>query len=257
LQAEWPEKDIVTLVNITYERSGFEKRPDGYCVVVIQEARMRTKTGNLDFASEELLSRVSDIWGLQIKAVIKHGKENAIWHLHLFDGREIQLGESKDFISQTKVRTQIFDVTGTLIPRYPPRDARLWDKHIEWLALAATTVDTPEMTDKGYAKFLVLGYLESHNCELDREVDSEEREDLALKNLPFVRQGIVHVSAKHMFTSYIRATDNKMTHRGLLNLLRKLDGYDDKVTIEHPKTSRKYWFLPLEQFKDDANASLP
>ena len=127
----------------------------------MHEASVREKTGDLDLARESLLNNLSDIWGLDITAVIRHGTENALWHLRLFDGREIQLGTSKDLLMQAHVRTQIYDVTGKVIPRYKPSDARLWDHHMEILALVAFTVDTPEMTHMGQAKAIVNGYLET------------------------------------------------------------------------------------------------
>ena len=119
---------------------------------------------------------------------------------------------------------KFINVTGKVIPRYKPSDARLWDHHMEILALVAFTVDTPEMTRMGQAKAIVNGYLETLHYTLDRDADNDEWKGLALKNRPFVRQGMLYLSARHLFLHHARIVDPKMMQTELLDLLRLLGG---------------------------------
>ena len=245
LKEEWSEHEIIALIREGNTRSGRPAPGDEFCKLTIQEASVREKTGDLDLARESLLNNLSDIWGLNITAVIRHGTENALWHLRLFDGREIQIGTSKDLLSQAHVRAQIYDVTGKVIPRYKPSDARLWDHHMEILALVAVTVDTPEMTRIGQAKAFVRGYLEALHCELDRDADSTDWENLARLNRPYLKQGILYLSARHLWMHHVRIVAPKMIQTELLDLLRLLGGRRITIAIHDPKTtSRSVWRIP-------------
>jgi hypothetical protein len=248
LQDSWNEGAIVALIQEGNTRNSLPPPAVGLCRVILHEAHLRTKTGDLDFARERLLDQLSDVWGLQIHNVIRHGTENALWHLHLVDGREIQLGTSEDLMSQSKVRARIFDVTGHIIPRYSAKDARLWDHHIEMLALVARTVDTPEMTREGQAKALIMGYLEEQDCTFDHETSKEEWGELALANRPFFREGLVYISARNLWLTYVHGVAPKMDYGELLDLLRLLGGRRITLTIherspERKTTSRSMWRL--------------
>lgn len=258
LHEHWEEGAIITLIREVNVRNARREPAVGFCMLVIHEAQVRTKTGDLDFARERLLDTLSDTWGLQLKAVIRHGTENTLWHLQLVDGREIQLGTSKDLSSQSHIRTQIFDVTGHFIPRYSQKDMQLWDHHMELLALVAVTVDTPEMTRRGQAKSLLQGYLDMEYCQLDRDTSSEEWEGLALANKPFIRQSMLFLSAKHMWLTHVRIVNTKMAQSDLFDLLRLLGGRRITIALEHPKkTSRSVWRLPILALQDDAKEGNP
>ena len=250
LKAEWTEQDIIALIQEGNARSDLPKLPDNFCKLTIQEARVRTKTGDIDLGREALLDNLSDTWGLNITAVIRHGTENTLWHLRLDDGREIQLGTSKDLLMQSHVRAQIFDVTGKIIPRYKPADRR-WDHHMEILALVATTVDTPEMTRLGQAKAIVNGYLEAQSVILTRDADSTEWEELARLNKPYLKQGILHLSARHLWMHHARIVAPKMLQTELLDFLRLLGGRRITIAIHEPKTtSRSVWRIPPQSLED-------
>ena len=97
LKEGWTDHEIIALIREGNTRSGRPEPPDAFCTLIMHEASVREKTGDLDLARESLLNNLSDIWGLDITAAIRHGTENALWHLHLGDGREIQLGTSIGF----------------------------------------------------------------------------------------------------------------------------------------------------------------
>jgi hypothetical protein len=258
LLAQWSEDDIIALIREGNSRSARPEPDIGYCRLVIHEARLKANLGNLDFAREALLMNLSDTWGLEIQAVVRHGRENALWHLQLHDGSEIQLGTSKELMSQAHVRARIYDVTGHVLRRYPPKDAHLWDHHMQILAQVAVTVDTPEMTRLGQAKSLVLGYLEMQSCMLDRDNSSEEWELLALGNRPFVRQGMLYLAARHMFLNYVRVVNSKMIQTDLLDLLRLLKGRRITLTVQQPKkTSRSVWRIPPASLEEVPVETVP
>ena len=252
LRHDWTPDAIIALIQEGNTRNALPAPNHGFCLLTMQEARLRTQTGDLDLAREKLLDNLADIWGLHVEAVIKHGTENAFWHLRLQDGREIQLGTSQDLQSQTKVRARIYDVTGQMIPRYAPKELRLWDHHMEILALVAMTVDTPEMTRRGQARSLLLGYLQEEYCPLDHDASPEEWEALALGNRPFMRNGMLHIAVKDIWVKHIRLLEPQMSQREFLDLLRLLGGKRIRVTINHPSpTSRSVWRLAPEQLSDD------
>jgi hypothetical protein len=244
MQDGWEPGAIVALIQEGNTRNSLPAPPVGLCRLIVHEAQLRTKTGDLDFARERLLDTLSDVWGIQIRTVIRHGTENALWHLHLIDGREIQLGSSEDLMVQGKVRARIFDVTGHVIPRYSAKDARLWDHHMEMLALVAQTVDTPEMTREGQARALVLGYLEEQRCRLDRDASKEDWGKLALSNKPFVWGGFLYLSLRNFWLTHVRHSAPQLLQTDVLDLLRLLGGRRTKVTINTPSpTSRSVWRL--------------
>jgi hypothetical protein len=251
MQEGWEPGAIVALIQEGNTRNSLPAPPVGLCRLIVHEAQLRTKTGDLDFARERLLDTLSDVWGIQIRTVIRHGTENALWHLHLIDGREIQLGSSEDLMVQGKVRARIFDVTGHVIPRYAAKDARLWDHHMEMLALVAQTVDTPEMTREGQARALVRGYLEGQDCQPDMDTSREEWAALALANQPFVREGLLHLSARHLWTTYVQSIAPKMSYADLLDVLRLLGGRRATITINNVKTtSRSMWRIAPARLYD-------
>lgn len=246
LSEDWEEGAIVALIHEGNTRNALPAPPVQLCRLIIHEAHLRSKTGDLDFAREKVLDQLSDTWGLQISEVIRHGTENALWHLRLLDGREIQLGSSEALLSQAKVRAKIFDVTGHIIPRYGPKDARLWDHHVEILALVARTIDTPEMTRVGQAKALLMGYLEQQDCQIERDNSSEEWGTLALNNRPFVRDGLVYISVRNFLLAHVRMVYPRMTQSELLDLLRLIGGKRTTVAIHGmTETSRSLWRLPV------------
>jgi hypothetical protein len=257
MQDGWEPGAIVALIQEGNTRNSLPALPVGLCRLIVHEAQLRTKTGDLDFARERLLDQLSDVWGIQIHTVIRHGTENALWHLHLVDGREIQLGSSEDLMVQGKVRARIFDVTGHVIPRYSAKDARLWDHHMEMLALVAQTVDTPEMTREGQARALVLGYLEDQDCPMDQDTSKEEWGDRALSNLPFVREGLVYLSARHVFTTHVHGIDPRMKPSEFLDLLRLLGARRTVIFIRDPTpTSRSLWRLAPARLRDAEKAQV-
>lgn len=251
----WDEAAIISLIHEGNTRNSLPPPPVHECRFIIQEAHLRTKTGDVDFAREYILDNLSNEWGIGLANVIRHGTENALWHLRLDDGREIQLGSSQDLMMQTKVRARIFDVTGHLIPRYARSKADVWDHHVELLAMVATTVDTPEMTREGKAKALVLGYLEGQNCRLDRESSAEEWVILALRNKPFVREGHLYLSVRTFLLQHVHMLEPKMSQSDVFDLLRLLGGRRTKLTINEPKpTSRRLWCLPVPRLVDTETA---
>lgn len=255
LLAQWSEEDIIALIREGNSRSSRPEPTTGYCRLVINEAQLKTKTGNIDFARQALLMNLSDTWGIEINAVVRHGTENALWHLQLHDGREIQLGTSKELLSQAHVRARIYDVTGQMLRRYSPKEAHLWDHHIQLLAQVASTVDTPEMTRLGHAKALILGYLEGLECSLDRDNSSEEWATLALGNKPFVREGMLYLSARDLLVSYVRSTDPKMTQPELLDLLRLVGGRRTTITTNTVRhTTRSVWRIAVTRLQEPADA---
>jgi hypothetical protein len=204
----------------------------------------------LDFARQQLLDTLADTWNLPLAAVIKHGTENTLWHLRLLDGREISLGTTKDLFLQHTVRQRIFEVTHHMIPRYGARDQALWDHHLTWLALVAQTVDTPEMTREGQARFYIRGYLDAHYCDLERQVESTDWEDLAMNNKPFLRDGKVYLSTK-TFWPHIRTINPRLSQPDLLDLLRLLQGRRITVALNQRKTSRSYWRIAISDLQEE------
>jgi hypothetical protein len=251
LLAHWDDAEIIALIREANNRSSRPQPNIAYCRLVIQEARLKTKTGNLDFAREAILMSLSDTWKVDIRAVIRHGTENSLWHLQLENGQEIQLGTSQDLMSQTKVRTKIFDVTQHMIPRYSPKDAALWDHHIGLLANAAITIDTPEMTRLGQARSYVLGYIQAAKCELDRNVSSEDLTKLLKENKPCVHNGMLMLSARQLLLHHVRLINPKLTEAELLDLLRLMKGKHKRINIFAPhKTSRSLWFIPTQSLAE-------
>jgi hypothetical protein len=251
LKAGWQDTDIVGLIRQGNARSAREKPNIAYCKLAIHEARLKAKTGDLDFAREALLLELSDAWKLDIRAVIRHGIENSLWHLQLEDATEIQLGTTQDLMSQTKVRAKIFDATGHMIPRYTPKEADRWDYHLRLVAHTATTIDTPEMTRLGQAKSYVLGYLQSVKCDLDRNASSEELTGLLEKNKPCVHEGRLILSARQLLVHHVRLINPKLKEEELLDLLRLLKGKHKRINIFTPKkTSRSVWYVPVQSFAE-------
>jgi hypothetical protein len=244
VQEGWDPGAIVALIQEGNTRNSLPVPPLTLCRLIVHEAHLRTKTGDLDFARERVIEMLANAWGLQIVTVIRHGTENALWHLHLLDGREIQLGSSENLMTEGKVRARIFDVTGHVIPRYGTKYAHLWDHHMEQLAMVAQIVDTPEMTREGQARALVLGYLEEQRCRLDREASKEDWGKLALSNKPFVWGGFLYLSLRNFWLTYVRHSAPQLLQTDVLDLLRLLGGRRTKVTINTPSpTSRSVWRL--------------
>jgi hypothetical protein len=243
LCAGWSDEDIAALIRQANEESGRQKTNIAYCHLMIQQARLKTHTGDLDLAREALLMNLSTAWKVEIYAVIRHGEENSLWHLKLYNGQEIQLGTTEQLMSQTKVRTKIFDSTGQMIPRYGPKDGALWDYHLSLIYDAALVIDTPELTRVGQIRALITGYIESQECLLDQDMD--DWEELAVDNRPYVRNGMLYLSPKNLWLAHARLYYPKMTQPELLDLLRLLGGKRTTVTLNSVKSSRSYWRIPL------------
>ena len=108
----------------------------------------------------------------------------------------------------------------------------------------------------GQAKAIVNGYLETLHYTLDRDADNDEWKGLALKNRPFVRQGMLYLSARHLFLHHARIVNPKMIQTELLDLLRLLGGRRLTLAIREPeKTSRSLWRIPIDTLADPVAAS--
>jgi len=257
VKSGWSVEQIVALIRDGNRRSARPEPSAAYCELMIQESRLRTNTGDLDFARERLLDTISDTWGIALAAVIKHGDENTLWHLRLVDGREIGLGTTKDLFAQATVRQRIFERTNHMIPRYQPRDIHLWEHHLHLLGLVAQMVDTPEMTRAGQARTMVRAYLEAHFCDPDRDTSTEEWEILAHGSRPFVREGAVYLSVKHLWP-YVRLFNPRLTQPDILDLLRLLHGRRLTITIERPKhTTRSVWRLVAKDLQEETSGGDP
>lgn len=196
---------------------------------------------------ESALMMLSEEWDIPpISACVRHGTENSTWHLKFADGREVNLGTSKDLLNELSVRAAILDVTKKVIRFYGKKDQERWRELIGMLTAVAMTVDTPEMTPRGQAHALVEGYLEMNNVHLDENTSAEEWETLAYSNEPFVRDGIVHVSARHICNAYARTMMPEIDHKVTLELLRLLGGYQVRITLNTYKTSRSMFAIPVE-----------
>jgi hypothetical protein len=124
---------------------------------------------------------------------------------------------------------------------------------MEILADIAETVDTADMTGKGQAMALLHAYLEAQSCHLD-DGDTEGWEIIANDNGPFVRQGLLHVHARHIWSAYSRSMMPEYDHKVILEFLRLLGGHQVKVTLHQFKTSRGVWAIPLERISEAEEA---
>lgn len=247
---KWDESDIVDLIREGNARSARYNVSQAYCALLIEEARARLNGEGQGVAHEANLEIVAQHWRLPIKQVIKHGKENAIWHLILEDGREIQLGTTKKFLSQNDVRRAIFDVTHKVIPPYRAHETHIWHAHIEFLANAATIIDTPEITRSGHGRQLVQHYLRSQFCALDHDIAEEEWEDIALASRPYVRKNVLYISPDHMW-HFIHRSEPKLEKSELYDFFRTLGGRRRTVGIKKKKTSRSYWLFNPTDFQEE------
>src|SRR5262245_22016141 len=98
LDQDWNDDEIIDLIREANAYSGRLNIAAGYCQVLIEDARESLKTGGITLAQRAAFEVVSEYWSLAVVQVIKHGKENALWHLRLKDGREINLGPTKRFL---------------------------------------------------------------------------------------------------------------------------------------------------------------
>lgn len=255
LKAGWERAAIHAVLNTAHARVLRPPLPEHVVTLLLHEAAAHTEAGILDRGREALLENISKVWKIDILQVIRHGKENSVWSLRLMDGIEVHLGSSENFIKQGKVRAAIFDVTGKMIPKMTGKNSADWDYYLEIFADVAITVDTPELSRKGYILGLVHQYLDQQRCVLTRDADEDEWEALALSRKPFVREGAlyVHAPSLHQFTHMLAP---ELTRAELLDLLRQIGGTTVKVNcwVHTPRTSRTYWKITTDQLEEELPA---
>lgn len=195
---------------------------------------------------QEALDMLSEEWGIPIVECIRHGKDNATWHLKLVDGKEIGIGSSKNLLSELAVRIAIFDVTGVAIKHYGKAQQDKWRELVQIIAAFAVTVDTPEMTARGQAIALIDGYLTMRHTNLTRESSDAEWKGLVTGKHPFVRNGMIHIHAQDMWVSYVRTMRPDIESRTILEFFRMLGFHRVTIALKEPKTSRSMWAIPLE-----------
>jgi hypothetical protein len=246
LRAQWDAEQILQLIQDTYTANYLGTRGTDYCGMLMQEAQLRLTQGpaaqTLD--RDLLCNHLSEMWHIPILAVIRHGDENTTWSLRLDDAREILLGTSKQLQDQTHVRAAIFDRTGKMIPRIPPKQIAEWDHLLEILSLIALHVANPEMTRLGQIRDVLQGYFDQLPYKLTQDFDTDEWEHLALSKRPFRKDGAIYVHARHCWLNHVRLVLPEWKVADVLDGLRLLKAAYVKVICNTEKTSRSYWRLP-------------
>jgi hypothetical protein len=85
---------------------------------------------------------------------------------------------------------------------------------------------------------------------LDQEASAEDWETIAHENEPFVREGFVHVHARHIWHAYARSMMPELDHKKILEVLRLLGGHQIRVTLNTFKTSRSMFAIPVENITE-------
>ena len=197
-------------------------------------------------STANVLEFLTECWRLPITEVIRHGTEGGTFHLRLATGIEIALGTSETVVNDPKkVRGAIYAATGNVIPRYGAKEADAWDEIAGMLSAVARLIETPELTRLGQIRALLLSYLASENCQLDREASAEDWEILAERNSPYVRGGLVHIHVRTTWLRHVRIVAPDISYAALLDMCRLLGATRVTIALNTYKTSRSLWvFLP-------------
>lgn len=268
LENGWTEDEVIQLVKTLHEdvRHPVPSYDDLQIRLSQAYARIQgiTEVDNPDEAmamaaraKSRTLANLAGFFRIPCARVIRHGTENALWHLRMADGRDIRLGTSEDLDNPKKVRTAIFDATGVRMTRLAAKDAQKWDEVLEMMHQVAEVIDTPELTRKGKIMALLHGYVEIKNLNLAIDMDEEEVDAYLLDNRPFVHDGALVFPLSSLYLDYVKGFDGSLSQATIMDMLREIGGERivRNVREGNARYFRRLWKIPASIFHHD-DASL-
>lgn len=203
-------------------------------------------------AKSRALANLAGFFRVPCVRVIRHGIENALWHLRLADGRDIRLGTSEDLDNQKKVRTAIFDATGIRMTRLSAREAQKWDDILEMMHRIAEVIDTPELTRRGKIIGMLRGYLELKNLEPDRPMTHEEVESYLRDNRPCIQGDVLVFPLTSFYLDFAKAYEGSLSQATIMDMLKEIGGTQKDITLREgtARYHRRVWLIPLASIFD-------
>ncbi len=264
-EAGWSDQEIVDLL-ISWRRKENEPlkldRPEWYCDYSVEYStipkarRLVERSISLEELTseetqkdspDEIRAAISNFFQAEVNALIQHGEENSRWSLEMVDGRNIELGTSK----------QIWDIDHCR-GRLSEKGIELPDtlKKVQWIQIMKRMqryikrLENPEAGDRMITiREWVDDYLQSTPAVYSSR--SEEGWQPAIANkCPFVRHdqdnGYVYLHAGHFRSWLEQHQKEKITLPELHDMLR-LYKFERKNVRVNPLT-KSYWRFSLSTF---------